>query len=289
MKSITKRNILISWWVVLPFFFTGCASIQEAESLYNKGDKEAALNMSISLMEKEDPGVRLRAVRLIGKVGGEKAGSALRMRIRDSDSRVQKEIIKNLGKMRYEPAMEDLVDLVAESDEGLARVIGGAFANYGGSGIDMLVERYEDPSEKGNRRAYKQALIQVGPNVAPSIIKNLLGKSFFENRDSFDILQRVKNPKTARFMLPYLKDEEVAEQVIEAIVKLGSSAMNAAIDALNAMDEKNEDIRVREGLIKILGELKDPRAVESLEALSQHSSERIRDAIDQALFRIRGF
>ncbi|NBR21560.1 MAG: HEAT repeat domain-containing protein [Proteobacteria bacterium] len=55
------------------------------------------------------------------------------------------------------------------------------------------------------------------------------------------------------------------------------------------MDSKNEDIRVREGLIKILGELKDPRAVESLEGLSQHSSERIRDAVDHALFKIRGF
>ena len=64
------------------------------------------------------------------------------------DSKVQKEVIKNLGKIQYEPAMEDLVDLVAESDESLARVIGGAFANYGETGIDMLVERYEDPVNK---------------------------------------------------------------------------------------------------------------------------------------------
>ena len=119
-------------------------------------------------------------MRLIGKVGGEKAGSALRMRIRDADSKVQKEVIKNLGKIQYEPAMEDLVDLVAESDDGLARVIGGAFANYGEPGIDMLVERYEDPGEQSNRRAFKQTLIMVGPNVAPSIIKNLRGKSFLK-------------------------------------------------------------------------------------------------------------
>ena len=55
------------------------------------------------------------------------------------------------------------------------------------------------------------------------------------------------------------------------------------------MENKNDDIRVRVGLIKILGELKDPRAVESLEGVSQHSSERIRDAVDHALFKIRGF
>ena len=281
------KNILYCFIIVFTFY--GCSSIDQAESLYRQGENEKALEMALNFLNKDDSKIRLRAVRLVGKVGGEKAGSALRMRIMDPDSKVQKEVIKNLGKLKYEPAMEDLVDLVPESDEGLTRVIGGAFANYGEPGIDMLVERYEDPSEKSNRRAFKQTLILVGPNVAPSIIKNLRGKSFFENRDSFDILQKVKNPKTARMMLPYLKNEEVAEQVIEATVKLGSSAVNAAIDALNAMDSKNEDIRVREGLIKILGELKDPRAVETLESLSQHSSERIRDAVDQALFKIRGF
>ena len=281
------KNILYCFIIVFTFY--GCSSIDQAESLYRQGENEKALEMALNFLNKDDSKIRLRAVRLVGKVGGEKAGSALRMRIMDPDSKVQKEVIKNLGKLKYEPAMEDLVDLVPESDEGLTRVIGGAFANYGEPGIDMLVERYEDPSEKSNRRAFKQTLILVGPNVAPSIIKNLRGKSFFENRDSFDILQKVKNPKTARMMLPYLKNEEVAEQVIEATVKLGSSAVNAAIDALNAMDSKNEDIRVREGLIKILGELKDSRAVETLESLSQHSSERIRDAVDQALFKIRGF
>ena len=281
------KNILYCFIIVFTFY--GCSSIDQAESLYRQGENEKALEMALNFLDNDDSKIRLRAVRLVGKVGGENAGSALRQRIMDPNSKVQKEVIKNLGKLKYEPAMEDLADLVPESGEGLTRVIGGAFANYGEPGIDMLVERYEDPSEKSNRRAFKQTLILVGPNVAPSIIKNLRGKSFFENRDSFDILQKVKNPKTARMMLPYLKNEEVAEQVIEATVKLGSSAVNAAIDALNAMDSKNEDIRVREGLIKILGELKDPRAVESLEGLSQHSSERIRDAVDQALFKIRGF
>ena len=281
------KNILYCFIIVFTFY--GCSSIDQAESLYRQGENEKALEMALNFLDNDDSKIRLRAVRLVGKVGGENAGSALRQRIMDPDSKVQKEVIKNLGKLKYEPAMEDLADLVPESGEGLTRVIGGAFANYGESGIDMLVERYEDPNEKASRRAFKQTLILVGPSVAPSITKNLRGKSFFENRDSFDILQRVKNPKTARLMLPYLKDEEVAEQVIEATVKLGSSAVNAAIDALAAMDSKNEDIRVREGLIKILGELKDPRAVETLESLSQHPSERIRDAVDQALFRIRGF
>ena len=45
--------------------------------------------MAITFLDKEDPRIRLRAVRLIGKVGGEKAGSALRQRIKDPNSKVQ--------------------------------------------------------------------------------------------------------------------------------------------------------------------------------------------------------
>ena len=47
MKLVIKRNFFFSLWLVAILFFTACASIQEAESLYNKGDKEAALNMAI--------------------------------------------------------------------------------------------------------------------------------------------------------------------------------------------------------------------------------------------------
>jgi len=112
---------------------------------------------------------------------------------------------------------------------------------------------------------------------------------FFENRENFDILVRVKNPRVARLMLPFLEDEEVASQVVEAIGRLGSGAVNATIEALDQMKEKESNIPVMENIIKILGELKDPRAVESLESLSQHSSERIRDAVDRALFQIRGY
>ena len=50
-----------------------------------------------------------------------------------------------------------------------------------------------------------------------------------------------------------------------------------------------DDVRVLEFHIKILGTLKDPRSVETLESLSQHPSERIRDSVDRALFQIRGY
>jgi len=275
--------------LVLLFIASGCSSIDKAESLYQEGDKQAALEMAISLMDKDEPTVRLRAVKLIGKIGEKSAGSTLLKHLNDSDSKVQREIIVTLGQLKYEPALDALLDLAVTADEAQIRALASSFRSFGKEGIDRLVTRFDSPTETSNRGAFKALLIQIGPDVAPSIIGILKGRSFFENRENFDILVRVKNPRVARLMLPFLEDEEVASQVVEAIGRLGSGAVNATIEALDQMKGKESNIPVMENIIKILGELKDPRAVESLESLSQHSSERIRDAVDRALFQIRGY
>ena len=284
-----KYQIFLIFSLILVFFTSGCSSIDKAESLYREGDKQAALEMAISLMDKDEQAVRLRAVKLIGKIGEKSAGLVLLEHLNDSDSKVQREIIVTLGQLKYEPALDGLLDLAVTADEAQIRALASSFRSFGKEGIDRLVTRYDSPTETSNRGAFKALLIQIGPDVAPSIIGILKGRSFFENRENFDILVRVKNPRVARLMLPFLEDEEVASQVVEAIGRLGSGAVNATIEALDQMKGKESNIPVMENIIKILGELKDPRAVESLESLSQHSSERIRDAVDRALFQIRGY
>ncbi len=275
--------------LVLLLIASGCSSIDKAESLYQEGDKQAALEMAISLMDEDEPAVRLRAVKLIGKIGEKSAGSTLLKHLNDPDGKVQREIIVTLGQLKYEPALDSLLDLAVTADETQIRALASSFRSYGKEGIDRLVTRFDSPTETSNRGAYKALMIQIGADVAPSIIGILKGRSFFENRENFEILVRVKNPRVARLMLPFLEDEEVATQVVEAIGRLGSGAVNATIDALNQMKGKALNIPMMENIIKILGELKDPRAVESLEPLSQHPSERIRDAVDRALFQIRGY
>ena len=89
-------------------------------------------------------------------------------------------------------------------------------------------------------------------------------------------------------MLPYLADEEVAEQVVEAMRNLGSNAIEATITALQKQ-KKSGDLLVTERLIRILGLLKAKQGSEMLESYSQHDSDRIRNAVEQSLYQIRGF
>jgi len=182
--------------------------------------------------------------------------------------------------------MEDLADLVSDSAD-MVRALADAFRAYGKPGLDLIVSRY-DASQGSNRADYKNLLIAVGPEIADSISKLLKGRSFFENRDTFDILRRVKNPKVATLMLAYLADEEVAEQVIEAMRHLGSNAVEATITALQKQ-KKSGELLVTERLIRILGLLKAKQGIDLLESFSQHDSDRIRDAVENSLFQIRGF
>ena len=222
----------------------GCSSIEKAESLYNTGDKEAALEMSISLLEDENAAIRIRAIKLISKIGGDKGGAALLGHLQDPNDKAQREIIVTLGQMQYVPAIENLLDLIPDANESKIRAFVTSFKSFGKPGIDQLVQRYDSPSESSNRGAYKAVLIRIGLDVAPAIISILKGKSFFENRENFDILKKVKNPRIARLMLPFLEDEEVADQVIEAVGQIGSGAVNATIDALNKMKGKDTNIPV---------------------------------------------
>jgi len=284
MRAIKYKVV---WVLLIIFVITGCASIEKAESLHRQGEKQAALEMAISLLEDDSSKVRLRAVKLIGKIGGPEAGPALHQRLGEPDDRVRREVVRNLGSLQYEPAMEDLADLVTESNADMVRALADAFKAYGKPGLDLIVSRYD--SSKGSDRAnYKDLLIAVGPEIADSISKLLKGRSFFDNRDTFDILRSVKNPRVATLMLPYLADEEIADQVMEAMRHLGRNAVEATITALQKQ-KKIGDLLVTERLIRILGLLKAKSGIEMLESYSQHERERIRNAVEHSLFQIRGF
>ena len=285
MRAITKNIVCI---MLIMLFAVGCSSIEKAESLYRQGDKQEALEMAISLLDDDSSKVRLRAVKLVGSIGGPQAGPALHVRIVETDERVLREVVRNLGKVKYEPAIEDLADMATESNSNMMRALADAFREYGKPAIDMIVNRYDSSNQSGIRAAYKELLISVGPEIADSISKLLKGRSFFENRDTFEILRQIKNPRVATLMMPYLADEEVAEQVVEAMRNLGSNAIEATITALHKQ-KKSGDLLVTERLIRILGLLKAKQGIEILESYSQHDSERIRNAVEQSLYQIRGF
>ncbi len=288
MKLRNLMLLLVSTLLVLSL--GACTkNIDDAEALYRAGQEDAALDVAEKLMEDENPEVRRRAVRLAGQIGNDRAGRLMLRGLRDSNYRVQAESVRGLGANRYEPGIEPILDLLPSADPDVLQAAGGALSNYGQPALDELVRRYTLPSQKANRGVYRKVLLQVGAPAAEALITTLKGKSFFENRDTFALLQEMQNPRVATLMLPYLENEEVAEQVVEAIGRLGSKAVAPTLDSIKGYTNSPDDVRVLELHIRILGKLKDNRAIPTLEPLATHPSERIRDAADFAMTQIRGF
>ena len=144
MNMRQHSGFLAGLALLVALVLTACSGIDKAESLHQEGDKAAAFEMAASLLEDDDPKVRLRAVKLIGRIGDvedRKAGAVLQPRLKDEDHRIRREVVRILGRLRYEPAVEDLLDLVPGADEELVRALGAAFAEFGKLGIGPLVER----------------------------------------------------------------------------------------------------------------------------------------------------
>jgi len=289
MKTMSIRRILILM-LGLIFISAGCSSIDKARSLHQKGQNDKALEMAQDLLDDdEDEQTRLGAISLIGQIGGEKAGKILMPVLDDPADPIKNAAIKTIGKMGYAPASEKLLDIVMTSKGDTFVAAAGAIRDMGPPAIDLLVMRYTQAGNAGEKQHFKTVMLAVGPRVASGIAKNLAGKSYFENRTNFELLIAFKSPEVADWLLKEIGNREIAENVMEGLVKLGRQAVSPVIMVLNDLPADEENVTSRIRLITVLGQLKAKQATALLENLTRDDSNQVRSAADQALKRIRGF
>ena len=171
-----NQNILLVICISLILGLIGCTkNIDDAEALYRSGQEEAALDAAEGLMDHEEYRVRQRAVRLIGKIGNERAGQLLIRALRDMNSSVQTEAVRGLGANQYEPGIRPILDILPDADPDVIQAAGPALANYGKKALDALVQLYSMPSQKSNRGVYRQVLMNVGAAASEALIATLKG------------------------------------------------------------------------------------------------------------------
>lgn len=274
--------------VGIAFLLAGCgSSIEKARSLNREGKRAEAVAMAKDLLTSDDPKVQVKAADLLGDIGGRQAGEVL-IEALDDPPPVQEAAIRNLGKMRHEPASKKLVSMVLDVRGETFEELAKAIRLIGVEATDILVKKFSNAS--GNAKSqYKKMVLAVGPTVADSVAKNLAGKSYFENKGNFDILIAFKNPRVAGLLLEHIGNIEVAPMVVEGLTKLGSMSVSPTIGALEKLEGRPGDTVLKERLIEVLGNLQDQRAVPLLEKLTLDDDDRIRNKATTALRKIRGF
>ena len=76
-------------------------------------------------------------------------------------------------------------------------------------------------------KKFKKMMIYVGSSVTDAVTASLKGKTFFENKENFEILIAIQNPQVAQHLIPFLENEEVAHLAMEGLVQLGPLAVDA--------------------------------------------------------------
>lgn len=285
MKKTHLLIYLISFLVLL----SSCASMDKAEALNREGKKDQALEMAIPYLDDSEQNVRLRAIQLVGQIGGDQAGKELLQRLFDPDRTVQVAIVKALGNVRYAEASQALVDLVPDAKGELSEEIAKTIRKIGEPAIQRLVQRFQR-APNDEKTAYRQMCIDVGPEVTPVLVATLKGQSAFQNRYNYEVLVALKNPRVAGLMIVSIDDEEVGELIKEGLIKLGSLSTNAVIKELKnrQMDTENQEGKIR--LIQILGETNAQSAIPLLEALANTDlNENVKAEANHALRGVRGF
>lgn len=285
ISNLVKLLVFLAGTTLL---MSSCASLEKAKVLQKEGKEDAALAMAEPFLEDDDPKIRLEAVNFIGDIGGKKAGKMLMPRLDDEDEKVKRAAVKNIGKMKYENASKKLVAMSVSTRGETFEEVCAAIRRIGDPALDLLVKRYNQAGE-GKKKDYKKAMFEVGPSVAAAIAKSLAGKSYFENRHNFELLIAFQNPKVADWMLDEIENEEVADMVVEGLVKLGSKSVRPVMEKLRPLVGRDGFENLKERLIKVLGEVKASQAVSMLEELTKDSSERVISAAEFSLRKIRGF
>lgn len=275
--------------ISLIFLSIGCSSLEQAEQLHQKGENEKALQMALHYLDSGSAEEQVHAIRLLVQIGTPMVGEKIAFKLNHTHPDVQLAAITAVGKLAYKPASPTLVLLIPNADSAMAEELARAIRLIGPPAIDLVVESFDNPSLTKDRMAYKKMLISVGPSVATSVARLLRGKTFFQGRDAFEILVAVRSPQVAENLLEFVGDDEVAAMVVDALSQLGSVAVDPILRKLKTVAEDRDGFEIQERLIDALGQIKDQRAVPTLEALSKSKSPLVRTAVDHALFKIRGF
>lgn len=285
-----SRSIVVCLFLGMPFLFSSCSSLQKAQALNADGNKQDAMEMAQEYLDDdEEQIVRLEAIHIIGEIGGKAAGEALMPILNDKNIVVRNAAIKTIGKIKYDAAANQLILIAINSDDETFENVAEAIGEIGPPATELLLNKYNTSNSDREKTQYKRVIIQVGPSMIPSVVKKMSSNSFFENRRYFELLIALKSSEAASRLLESIENDQMGEMIVQGLTKIGKRAADPVIAKLKDIANETGQIKLKERLITILGNIKSKKAIDLLEKLTKDGSEGVRNAADFALKKIRGF
>jgi len=241
----------------------------------------AANTAMTKLVRDENGAVRLEAVRAVGRMNAKEAIPALCTRLRDQDLKVQTAAIETLVSLADVSAVPHLLDALKDEDEyvrrGAVEVLNQVVTP---EAIRDLVNALKDADWWVRVRAADALGTLGGPKVVDAVLELTRDPDEFARRYSIEILNTVPDPRAVPALIEALEDEDwwVRERAVDALGKTGEPA---AVDPLLRM--MGRDARALPLCVRALGAIGGEPVVEPLIRLAESSDVDIRREAIQAL------
>ncbi|MBL7081321.1 MAG: HEAT repeat domain-containing protein [Candidatus Omnitrophica bacterium] len=216
----------------------------------------------IEQLKDKDAKRRQRAVLKLGKLGDTQAIKYLIICLNDKDSRVRREAVLALSKMG-EPVLESMITCLDDDNIYIRANAALVLGNLGNSSaVESLIPLLEDEAPLV-RKNTACALAKIGDSQAVEpLITALKDEDSKVRIESAYALGQIGDNRALKPLVSALEDEKSAVRkkvIISALSEFGKPALEPIIGCL-----KEEDWNVRNYTAGILGEFKEPRAVEAL-------------------------
>lgn len=202
----------------------------------------------------------------------------------DDDWAIREEAATMLGTLQDPRAVGPLVSLLRDSDRAVREAAIGALTAIGEPSVPVLGLCLSDP-QPGVQEAASTVLASIADaRVLAPLIESLKNPDWIVRMQAARALGRIKDRSSIQQLIPLLQDKvkTVREETSSALAEIGEAALPALQDAT-----KHEDWLVRLHAVEALGKTKSSYAVEPLLTLlfNDHDSA-VREDVVRALGEI---
>lgn len=187
----------------------------------------------------------------------------------------------NIENLKNDRDVEGLIRLLENEDYLIRKQVVLALEGIGDVSCALpLAQRFQD-AYMDIRIAACAAFIKMGNQVVEPLIEVLKDQNWIVREGAVQALEKIGDSRAIYPLIEALKDTNT-KKVSNALRSIGPAAFKPVIEAL-----KNEDSRIRMGAAMILGEMKNPAAMDSLVKVTKDKDPLVRQLANSAIHMIK--